>query len=86
MKKTKGWSAPQEILAYLKEKGTDVDVEMERLYKMFVSSELPDDHRILQQRLGARISRLNKELAANGDTLRVKPGELKRTYRLTNEQ
>jgi len=53
------------------------DVPIDDLYRLMFERDPPKD---AQQRLGSYIVKLNRRLVAKG--LAVKPGQIKRTYRL----
>jgi len=65
----------------------DVDCSIANIHRALY----PDDpvvrtSRQMQQRLASYISEANKRIAGNGGTRRIVPGELKRTYRMTDTQ
>ena len=57
------------------------DVSVDILYEAISGPERYVEHRDRQQWIGSYLTRINRRLRAHG--LRVKPGERKRTYRLS---
>lgn len=65
---------------YMYSIGMDRDAYIAGMYEAVFGDTL-DDHVAMQQRLGPIITRANRFLASYGRV--IKPGDLKRTYRLT---
>lgn len=56
----------------------DNDVSIEELHRLVYGCVLEDNHKRMQQRIGAIVSRINKKLSGEAITT----GQLKRTYRM----
>lgn len=57
------------------------DVSVDVLYEAIAGPDRHVEHRARQQWIGSYLTRINRRLRSHG--LRVKPGERKRTYRLS---
>lgn len=56
----------------------DCDVTISDLHQLVYGCVLDDNHKRMQQRIGAIVSRINKKLSGEAITT----GQLKRTYRM----
>jgi hypothetical protein len=68
------------LLQFMQDQGFDKDIEIQLIYNaMYPNGDAPDS-RIRQQYIGGIISRINKKLTV----YKIRPGALKRTYRIVS--